>query len=107
MLTKPNQECLGALVWSFGVADRLEKDLQFTADVTNMVQLFRSGDWGDLGEEDWECNVLTCKSSPGGTLMGCYKTSDKTRIWIMTTGYGQQSLGRNYCYTTVLFPEEY
>ncbi len=107
MLTKPKLECLGALVWSFGVANRLENDCQFTADVTNMIQLFRSGDWGDLDEDDWEANIQTCKSSLGGSLMGCYKTFDKTKIWIITSGYGHQNLGRDYCYTTVLFPEEY
>lgn len=107
MLTKPKQQCLGALVWSFGVADRLEKDCQFAADIVKIVELFRSGDWGDLCEEDWQCNVETCKTSSGGTLMGAYKTFDKTRIWIITSGYGQEQHGRDYCYTTVMFPEEY
>lgn len=107
MLTKPNQECLGALVFTPTISFRLENDFQFTADITNMIQLFRAGDWGDLDEEDYQCNVQTCKSKSGGTLMGCYKTSDNTRIWIITSGYGQQSMGRDYCYTTVLFPEEY
>jgi hypothetical protein len=107
MLTKPAQECLGALVFSSCVAFRLENDFQFTADITNMIQLFRSGDWGDLDEDDWKFNIQTCKSTSGGSLMGCYKTFDKTKIWIITSGYGQQNLGRDYCYTTVLFPEEY
>jgi hypothetical protein len=107
MLTKPKLECLGALVWSFGVANRLENDCQFTNDITKMIQLFRSGDWGNIDENDWELNVGTCKNKSGGSLMGAYKTFDNTRIWIITSGYGQQALGRDYCYTTVLFPEEY
>jgi hypothetical protein len=70
MLTKPAQECLGALVFSSCVAFRLENDFQFTADITNMIQLFRSGDWGDLDEDDWKFNIQTCKSTSGGSLMG-------------------------------------
>lgn len=107
MITMPKLECLGALIFSSCVSFRLENDCQFTADITKMIQMFRSGDWGNIDENDWELNVGTCKNKSGGSLMGAYKTFDNTRIWIITSGYGQQALGRDYCYTTVLFPEEY
>lgn len=93
-------------MFTSGISCRMESDSQFTDDLSKIIEQYRSGDWGQVDEEDWQTNIDTCKSK-GGSLMGCYKTFDQTRIWIITSGYGNQRYGRDYCYTTVLFPEEY
>ncbi len=107
ILTKPKLECLGPSVWTASVSARCETDNQFYNDLGKRIDLFLNGDWGSIDEDDWALNVATCQAESGGTLMGAYKTSDQTRIWIMTAGYGLQHMGPIYCYTTVLFPEEY
>jgi hypothetical protein len=107
MLTKPDMACCGPLIWTAGIESRCLADEQFFHDIGNITTLFLEGDWGSIDEDDWECNIETCKRRTGGTLMGAYKTFDKTRIWVITSGYGQQHMGRDCCYTTILFPEEY
>jgi hypothetical protein len=107
MLTKPNLQNLGPLIWTAGVESRCLTDEQFFRDIGNIVTLYMSGDWGSIDEDDYESNLETCRNKDGGTIMGCYKTFDNTRIWVITSGYAQQHMGRDYCYTTVLFPEEY
>lgn len=107
MLSKPDLACCGPLIWTAGVETRCLSDDQFFRDIGNITTLFLEGDWGSIDEDDWQQNIETCKEESGGTLMGAYKTFDNTRIWIITSGYGQQHYGRDYCYTTVLFPEEY
>jgi len=85
----------------------MEIDNQFASDISNLIRLYVDGDWGDLSADDWEENIIACRNESGGRLMGAYKTYDQTRLWIITDGYNQQDLGPDYCYTTVLFPEEY
>ena len=107
MLTKPDMGCCGPLIWTAGIESRCLSDDQFFHDIGKLTTLFLEGDWGTVDEDDWQQNIETCKAESGGTLMGAYKTFDNTRIWIITSGYGQQHYGRDYCYTTILFPEEY
>jgi len=107
LITAPAFPCLGALVFSRGVASRSEADAIFCDAVKYRQQLFRNGDWGELGVEDWDQNVQTCKQADGGQLLGIYKLPDGSRIWILTVGYARQTLGHDYCYTTILFPDEY
>ena len=107
ILTCPDFHALGRLVISQLVHARSENDALFCDHVSKALQLFRKGDWGDLDEHDWQSNIDTCKAADGGQLLGCYKTFDGTRLWILTAGYGHQHLGPDYCYTTVLFPQEY
>lgn len=107
MLTKPKLDCLGPLIWTAGIEARCLTDDQFFHDVGKRVTLFLDGDWGSIDADDWESNIIACREESGGTLMGAYKTFDNTRIWVITSGYGHQHMGRSYCYTTVLFPEEY
>ena len=107
MLTIPEQQKLGSLHITNGVAMRMESDNTFHDNVQNALTQYRSGDWGDLDEEDWEQNQQAVKLSCGNRIMGCYNSMDGTRFWIITEGYGNQKQGPDYCYTTVLFPEEY
>jgi len=107
MLTKPKLPALGRLMFTSGVSSRMETDNQFASDIANVIRLYVDGDWGDLSADDWEANIIACHNKAGGRLMGAYKTYDKTRVWIITDGYSRQDLGPDYCYTTVLFPEEY
>jgi hypothetical protein len=107
LITTPDFPSLGALVFSRGVAARSEADAVFCDSVSYRLQLFRNGDWGDIDEENWDQNVQTCKQAIGGQLLGQYKLPDGSRIWILTVGYARQILGHDYCYTTILFPDEY
>ena len=40
------------------------------------------GDWGDLGEEDRQLNVLALIQ--GSRLLSAYTLPDKTRVWVVT-----------------------
>jgi hypothetical protein len=108
LLTIPDREALGLLVFSDTINEWVADHSEVLAAISRMVDLFTSGDWGDLDEDDWQCNIDTIQADePGGRLMGAYKLPDGRRIWIITDGYGNQSLGPLYCYTTVLAPEDY
>lgn len=108
MLTIPDWAKLGPLVFTPTISHWLEGRSDLLISVGQMLDLYRAGDWGDLCEEDWQLNIDTIKSDElGGRLMGAYKLFDGRRIWIITSGYGQEHLGPDYCYTTVLAPEDY
>ena len=108
ILTQPEQASLGKLVFSCGVSALIENNELIATHLVRKLKLYRGGDWGDICEADWTSNVNTIQSTEtGGTLMGAYKLHDGTKIWIMTSGYGNHKLGIDYCYTTVLFPSEY
>ena len=113
VLLAPNFSCLGRLVHSHFVSARSEYDSEFCNAISKITDRFRKGDWGDIPEEDKQLNIdtITAEKSgnPGMTLMGSYMTDcpNPVKIYIMTSGYGNQHYGADYCYTTVLFPEEY
>ena len=108
LLSVPDAACLGPLMFTSTVNSWIEDRSDILISIGQRLDLYRSGDWGDLGEDDWQCNIDTIQSDePGGRLMGAYKLPDGRRLWIITDGYGNQSLGHDYCYTTVLSPEDY
>ena len=55
------------------------------------------GDWGDLGEDDWQRNVQALTS--GERLLSAYVLPDTTRVWIITEA--------DRSATTLLLPSEY
>jgi hypothetical protein len=59
----------------------------------------RSGDYGDLCEEDCKVNEEALKH--GGRIFSSYKTADGVKFWIITEGEGSGIV------TTVLLPSEY
>ena len=108
LISIPNREALGLLVFTSTINEWVADRSEVLAAISRKIDLFTSGDWGDLDEDDWQCNIDTIQSDePGGRLMGAYKLPDGRRIWIITDGYGNQSLGPDYCHTTVLSPEDY
>jgi len=108
LLTLPDPARMGPLLFTATVNDWIADRSDVLADISRKIDLFIAGDWGDLSEEDWQANIDTIKSpEPGGRLMGAYKLNDRRRLWIITSGYGQIHLGLDYCYTTVMAPEDY
>lgn len=66
------------------------------ADVQLGLQRHQSGDWGDLGEEDWKENDNALVD--GRRLLSSYR-SGGTVFWIITEA--------NRSATTVLMPDDY
>ena len=56
-----------------------------------------SGDWGDLGPEDWRLNSQALRQ--GTRLLSVYHTAKGVKLWVISEA--DRSL------TTVLLPEEY
>lgn len=56
-----------------------------------------TGDWGDLGEEDWKENDLAIKK--GRRLLSVYHVRNCVKFWIITEA--------DRSATTVLMPEDY
>lgn len=55
------------------------------------------GDWGEVGEEDWQENDLSLRE--GFRLLSSYRGSNDQRFWVITE--------QDRSVTTVLLPEEY
>ena len=55
------------------------------------------GDWGDVGQQDWEENELSLRE--GFRLFSVYRTEAGTRFWIITEA--------DRSATTVLLPDDY
>lgn len=56
-----------------------------------------TGDWGDLGAEDQQQNLLAIRS--GTRVFSSYKLSVSTKVWIITEADRSS--------TTLLLPDEY
>jgi len=56
-----------------------------------------SGDWGDLGEEDWKANDDAVEF--GSRILSAYTDRHGNRFWIITEA--------DRSATTILLPEEY
>lgn len=107
VLSIPDQASMGPLLFTAGIS-ALAEDSSTLANLSLKIDLYTSGDWGSIDEDDWQANLDTINSPhSGGTIMGAYKLYNDTRVWIITTGYGNQHMGKDHCYTTVLLPEEY
>lgn len=68
-------------------------------DIAPLVLIHRhvTGDWGDLGAEDQQQNLLAIRS--GMRIFSSYKLSARTKIWIITEADRSS--------TTLLLPSEY
>lgn len=56
-----------------------------------------AGDWGEVGEEDWQANEAALVR--GERILSVYKTSDGTKFWIITE--------QDRSLTTILLPSDY
>lgn len=88
----------GQLVLTHGVFDDVMMDPWFSKFVGHSFEQFRSGDWGDISEEDRDLNDYAVEH--GERLMGVYKDARRDKvIWIITEW--------DRSTTTILYPDEY
>ena len=67
------------------------------ADIQRGLQRHQAGDWGDLGEEDWQENDNACRA--GQRLLSSYRSAGGATFWIITES--------SRAVTTLLMPEDY
>jgi hypothetical protein len=66
-------------------------------DILRGIQRHQAGDWGDVGEHDWQENELSLKE--GLRLFSVYHSARGLKFWIITEA--------DRSATTVLLPEDY
>ena len=84
---------LGHIVCPPGVMELMER---YAPEIINCLTRHRSGDWGDVCEEDRKENDQS--ADLGYRVLSAY-TIDQTKIWIITEA--------NRSSTCVLLPDEY
>ena len=52
------------------------------ADIQRGLQRHQAGDWGDLGEEDWQENDRAVQA--GSRLLSSYRSDGGVPFWIIT-----------------------
>ena len=103
----------GSIVTTPGVDSYIKED--FDNNIMEILSLLKRHivfDYGILSETDKKLNENTRKEKDGDRIHSSYKLKNNKVIWIITSGYYHHELNRqfktsNYCYTTVLFPNEY
>jgi hypothetical protein len=68
-----------------------------SADIQLGLQRHQAGDWGDLGEEDWQENDNGLRN--GLRLLSSYRSASRVTFWIITES--------NRAVTTLLMPDDY
>ena len=96
---------LGRLVATRAVADLMAKDTAFAKFVSDSLERYTNGDWGDLDKSDLAQNEAALQSGED-RLFAAYKFPSAfagcptdNKIWIITEW--------DHSVTTVLFPSEY
>lgn len=108
MITAPNPLCIGPIIYTKTITDWVAEAPSTLELIHESIIKYLNGNWGDIGEEDWQMNTETVtRKTSHGRLMGSYKISDDRTLWIITDGYGMQDEGVDYCYTTILSPDDY
>jgi len=67
------------------------------ADIQLGLQRHQAGDWGDLGEEDWQENDNALRT--GRRLLSSYRSAGGVAFWIITEA--------DRSATTLLMPDDY
>ena len=88
---------MGRLLMTRGVNDLVAEDEAFAKFVMSSLTRHRSGDWGNLTDEDKQENELSLKA--GYRLLSAYESEGLPKIWIITEA--------DRSATTILFPDEY
>ena len=88
---------MGRLLMTRGVNDLVAEDEVFAKFVMSSLTRHRSGDWGNLTDEDIQENELSLKA--GYRLLSAYEAEGLPKIWIITEA--------DRSVTTILFPDEY
>lgn len=85
---------LGQIVATRGALEAMERAGENPA---RYLARHERGDWGEVGEEDWQENQLSV--AKGFRILSAYTTGAGDRIWIITEA--------DRSVTTILLPEEY
>lgn len=85
---------LGQTVMTIGAKQSLIESSQQPIEFLSKHQ---SGDWGIVGNEDWQENEFSLKN--GYRLLSVYLTANGEKLWIITEA--------DRSVTTILLPEEY
>ena len=67
------------------------------ADFQRGLQRHQAGDWGEMGEEDWEQNDTALRT--GMRLLSVYRGTNGVTFWIITEA--------DRSATTLLMPDDY
>ena len=86
---------LGRICWTGGINEKMADDERFAKFVLDSLKKYRSGDWGNVCDEDKKLNDEAV--SNGSRILGAYE--GMYRIWIITEA--------DRSCTTTLFPDEY
>ena len=103
----------GTIVTTSGVDSYIKEDFESNIiEILNLLKRHVIFDYGICSKEDAKLNEKTREEKDGDRIHSSYKLKNNKVIWIITSGYYQHELNRqfktsNYCYTTVLFPSEY
>ena len=87
---------LGRTVVTAAVNEWLTDNNKVWPHIQNSLSRHKTGDWGEVGPEDWESNNAALTN--GGRLLSAYTFLDR-KVWIITEW--------DRSVTTVLFPEDY
>jgi hypothetical protein len=88
----PIEFSLGRLVATPNALSHLSE-----AEILTAITRHLSGDWGELGEEDWLINDAAVKN--GSRLLSVFPTGKGVRFWVITEA--------DRSATTVMLPEDY
>jgi hypothetical protein len=93
VILQPGRFALGRVVVTSGASAGLS-----ASDIATAIRRHSVGDWGDLGERDWEANTDAVEH--GGRVLSAYTAeASGERFWVITEA--------DRSVTTVLFPDEY
>ena len=103
----------GSIITTPDVDSYIKED--FNNNIIEILSLLKRHiifDYGILSDHDKKLNEKTREEKDGDRIHSSYKLKNNKVIWIITSGYYQHELNRqfktsDYCYTTVLFPNEY
>ncbi len=87
----------GVIVATSSIDLKMKEDNNFQQFVSNCLQRYISGDWGDLCEDDKKENEYSLNRNL--RLFSSYNYNDGVKVWIITEADRSS--------TTVLFPENY
>lgn len=83
---------LGRIVATANALSRLTQE-----DILAGIRRHQSGDWGELGRDDWRANELALEE--GTRLFSMYRSVSNIRFYVITEADRSS--------TTVLLPEDY
>lgn len=90
---------LGELVWTYGIDECAERNIDFKNFVMRSLKYYSRCNWGDTCDEDKKLNDEAVKNGDERILAVYIYHKTNEKIWIVTEA--------DRSVTTVLFPSEY